>query len=420
MEHSFTPDQLQNKSDDELKKLVRIENRAGHIEPKLEALEIATMEKTSLLIHLHQTPIVQPEHTPEPEPEEPKTSFHDDKQFDDLFKDEPTGNGLININALSKELTKNQPFLKTLSSKLEIKNDDTLAELERLTDSYKAEIKKRVDEIQLPTQHHIVYKDKPKIKEKKSDQFFHEAFDDTAETTAVSNNIMLLGDAGSGKTHMVMQVLEHLGCDIKKDFYLYSMSAGVTETKILGKHDPFKDRYIQSDFVRLFDKDIVNDPEKITGILLDDWDRTDPNVTSCINSALANDYLSIPDRYEKPYAMRHPNFLLFVTVNSLRGSDMYTGAYAQDEASIDRFVLNKIIVNYDRELERNLLNGYPETCTKLWELRDKIAKYNLRRILSTRVFERAFKYKELKKDDAFIIDKYLIDFSPEEKQKLLN
>ena len=61
----------------------------------------------------------------------------------------------------------------------------------------------------------------------------------------------------------------------------------------------------------------------------------------------------IPNRIEKPYAKQHKDFVLVASANTVgKGANrIYVGRNAQDEASLDRFRIGQVEMDYDRALE---------------------------------------------------------------------
>jgi hypothetical protein len=98
-------------------------------------------------------------------------------------------------------------------------------------------------------------------------------------------NMLMVGPAGSGKTTLAKQVAEALGLQ----FGFISLSAGVTETHLLGRILPQADgawAYQASRFVEVYEQGGL--------FLLDEIDAADANVMVSINAALANGVLANP------------------------------------------------------------------------------------------------------------------------------
>ena len=229
------------------------------------------------------------------------------------------------------------------------------------------------------------------------------------------NNIMLVGPAGTGKTTLV----KHVAKAMSRNFAFISLSAGVTETHIFGRMLPQSDgswAYVESPFIRIYRNGGV--------FLFDEVDAADGNVMVSINAALANGMLCNPVTGE--VIERHPDCLIVTAANTYgRGGDMvYVGRNALDGATLDRFCLSKLLVNYDTDLEYDMLKAaLPQSDVDQvfdWvkDLRGRIAAYRLRRIASTRLVEQAAKAMKAGKTLEAVKARYFQDWSADEKAKV--
>jgi cobaltochelatase CobS len=190
-------------------------------------------------------------------------------------------------------------------------------------------------------------------------------------------NYFISGPSGSGKSHLA----EDFARALKLPFASISMSMGMSEHHLIGRSLPNlttgKSVYEESDFVRLYSGGGI--------YLADEFDSADPNVLIVINSALANDRISIPARAENPVAFRHKDFYFIAAGNTFgQGSDrMYVGRSQIDAATLDRFSACVLYINYDHELETTLV---PEETIReaIWEMREKAERNKIRRIIGMR------------------------------------
>lgn len=223
------------------------------------------------------------------------------------------------------------------------------------------------------------------------DGIVHQAFEEIlALIEEGATNIYIVGPAGTGKTTLAKQVAKALG----RQFGMISLSAGVTETHLFGRLLPQADgtwKHQPSRFVDVYENGGV--------FLLDELDSADANVMVSINAALANGVMANPNGQLHE---RHADTIIIAAANTFgRGADaVYVGRNALDGASLDRFVLHTVEVDYDADLERSIAHGIcgadkadeaDELLRWVWDVRAKAAACRLRRIVSTRVVENGAK-----------------------------
>ncbi len=219
----------------------------------------------------------------------------------------------------------------------------------------------------------------------------HAALADVLLLAKHRKNVLMIGPSGCGKTHLGDDVAKL--CEEKKlEFAFISCSAGMSEGQLLGRLLPVgrggKFQYVISDFVRLFENGGV--------FLFDEIDAADSNTLLIINAALANGKMAVPNRPEKPYAERHPDFICLAAANTYgTGADrQYVGRNQLDEATLDRFRIGQIEMDYDPQVEEMLC---PDKALRerLQGYRANIRKCNgIRRIVSTRFLKDAYEMKE--------------------------
>ena len=191
------------------------------------------------------------------------------------------------------------------------------------------------------------------------------------------NNLMLVGPAGSGKTSLA----ENLAKDLGRPFVAISASGGTTESTFIGRAVPNlttgEVAHQTTEYLTAFEGGGV--------ILIDEWDAMDPTVALLQNAALANGWLPVPTRPDKPRAVRHADTIIIAAANTYgMGADrQYTGRNQLDAATLDRFVGATFTVDYDRDLEARL-TGDPALCARVWEIRKAVETNKLRRIVGTR------------------------------------
>lgn len=204
----------------------------------------------------------------------------------------------------------------------------------------------------------------------------HVEFPRVLARAAARVHALLVGPAGSGKTHLAEQVAKALGLN----FYHVSCSAGMSEGVLLGRLLPTGENgrfiYARSEFVQAYEDGGV--------FLMDEIDAADSNTLIVVNSALANGHMSVPNRLDRPRAIRHKDFVCMAAANTFgNGADrLYVGRNQLDAATLNRFTMGTVSMDYDPTLEETLIPGAILTWGRA--VRDSIRAHNLRRILSTR------------------------------------
>lgn len=191
--------------------------------------------------------------------------------------------------------------------------------------------------------------------------------------------IMLVGPAGCGKTYLADKLAEALGMTFSDQSCSEGMSESVFNGLLLpiGKGGSFE--HVSSPWMDRYEKGGV--------MLLDEIDAGDPNLFTYINKAIANNSYSVAQRYLKPVIKKHTDFVLIAAANTYgHGADaMYVGRNQLDAATLDRFKVGMIAMDYCKDVERSLAPD--ELCEWAWKIRENIRKHKIRRVMSTRVIK---------------------------------
>jgi len=247
-----------------------------------------------------------------------------------------------------------------------------------------------------------------KLKDKTIPKVFQQVFD----LAKCRRNIMLVGPAGCGKTYLAKFVADSLALD----FASISCTAGMSEAHLLGRAVPDlthgKNRFQGTDFLKVYEDGGIG--------LLDELDAADPNLLLAVNSGLANGYMNVPNRPDKPVAKRSKNFVCIGTANTIgRGaSRMYQGRNQLDEATLDRFRIGFVECDYDEAVEAALCPD-EELRVACQRIRTKINATGLRRIMSSRFMEDGYiMMKHGGWSAKQVIETFFSGWTPEEKAKV--
>jgi len=204
----------------------------------------------------------------------------------------------------------------------------------------------------------------------------HKALADVVALASQRSPVLMVGPTGCGKTHLAGQVAEALGLG----FSFISVSGGISESALEGWLLPVEAggrfSYVPAGFVEAYENGGV--------FLLDELDGAMPDTLLVINAALANGKMALPKRHGSPVVTRHPDFVCLAAANTWgTGADRrYVGRSQLDAATLDRFLVGQIEMDYDEDLEAAICS--PEVTRRGWALRKKVRAARLERSVSTR------------------------------------
>jgi cobaltochelatase CobS len=222
-------------------------------------------------------------------------------------------------------------------------------------------------------------------------------------------NLLLVGPAGSGKTHLAHQVAEALG----REFASVSCTAGMSESVLSGwllPQDGGAFDYVESDFVRLYENGGV--------FLFDEVDAADPNTLLFINQALANGSFYLPQRKGRSMVKRHADFVCIAAANTWGNgaNGTYAGRERLDEAFLDRFRAGRHFVDYDTKFERQSVD--PSLLAWGWAVRKRITELRMQRVMSTRFLLDATKLLKAGVTVERVKNKFFLDWKAEDRAKV--
>lgn len=179
-------------------------------------------------------------------------------------------------------------------------------------------------------------------------------------------NIMLVGAAGGGKTHLVGSIAEAL----KLKFYPMSVGLQTTKSDLLGFINA-NGVYVTSPIREAYEKGGV--------LLLDEFDAAHAGVVTILNSLLANGHCSFPDET----VHKHKDFICLCACNTFGkgGNTDYVGRNRLDAATLDRFII--VNVDYDEKLEKALTNN-DSWISIINKIRKNAEKQGIKTIVSPR------------------------------------
>lgn len=231
--------------------------------------------------------------------------------------------------------------------------------------------------------------------------YTHPMLEKVLRLAQVGLNVLMVGPAGAGKTTIAEQVANILG----HSYGSISCTAGSSESELLGWLMPTGEagrfEYTPAQFIQLYE----------TGnslFLFDELDAADSNMMLSVNTALSNGKLHVPRRFNNPTVLKGENALIMATANTHgTGADMvYAGRNQLDAATLDRFYV--VHIGYNEALEASIMGQKRESAQswkpdsvdninddlqKLHEVikavRDLANAHKLRRVISTRAFQKA-------------------------------
>lgn len=301
----------------------------------------------------------------------------------------------------------------TINKAIETTKESLSLEMVGLSDGLIQKVDERISTLRKPIV--INVKDKPVLET--NEKITHEKLNDVFECLHYKQKVLLVGPAGTGKSTLVRDAWKGIAknheFDPSTSMQYIACSGGLSEAQLLGKMDANGD-YHEGLVVDKFENGGLN--------LFDESDGFDPNVALVTHAMTDNQgFIALPNRTDDPMAFKHDHYYHAEVANTWGdGMDFsYSGRMQQDGAKLDRFGDVKIWVDYDKNLERQLVGVYVDWASMLWDLRAELKKASLdRRFVSTRRFYDAHVWAEAGKSKPWFLERICTDFTDEEKGKL--
>lgn len=236
--------------------------------------------------------------------------------------------------------------------------------------------------------------------------FKHKQFNLLLQTIHAGQNVLMVGSAGTGKSHAVEQVAEAL----KLKFYSISVSPQTTKSDIFG-YGNVTGEFVKTPFYEAYANGGL--------FLMDEIDAGNASVLVAINSALSNGVTSFPIIGN---VRRHKDFVMVGTANTFGfGADrQYVGRNQLDAATLDRFSIIHWLV--DTQLEKNLA-GNTEMDKKWFDFIQDVRKYvdevGTRVIISPRATIRGRDLRSVGLNNSEVLDIALLNSLPKDLHSVI-
>jgi len=168
-------------------------------------------------------------------------------------------------------------------------------------------------------------------------------------TTAFNErqNVLLVGDTGSGKTHLV----RHVANKMKLPYFRASFDRGITVEDLIGEYKPDETNHHFKWVDGMLTK-MVREGGVFVG---DEINGTAPEILFFLNMLLDDERKVVLRQHNGEEIIAHKDFIFVATINP---SDMvvYEGVKRMNIALVDRFDLI-LTINYSKEVEKKLIKN---------------------------------------------------------------
>ena len=207
-------------------------------------------------------------------------------------------------------------------------------------------------------------------------------FERMVKLAASRVHILMVGPSGSGKTFLAERLAEAIRTKAHPKglpFYGVSCSVGMSESQLSGyllpsgKGGQFE--YWSSLFVKAYTEGGL--------FLFDEMDAADSNTLTFINAALANSHMFVSQKITGQVVTRHPDFVCVAAANTwgFGADDMFVGRNQLDAATLRRFNVGLVKVDYDETVEKAIIN---DTILEYGlKVRSTIRQHRIKKTMST-------------------------------------
>lgn len=248
----------------------------------------------------------------------------------------------------------------------------------------------------------------------------HHMTDEVVKRLKCLHKAFLVGPAGTGKSTLAMCACKELfgieGTlqDVAKSdkFAQISFSPDTITADMLGFTD-VNGVFHETDIVRVFRDGGV--------ILFDEMDDADASLLVKLNTMLANGVIPTPNGM----VVQNENTYIIGTANTYGtgGDSMYVGRSRLDAATLDRWKLATIMVDYDKKLEDSMCEGLDdkqkrELLTMRTVIRDSIECNKWKQICSTRFVTDGVKMARAGYSSMQILNTFLLSWSEQNAKSI--
>lgn len=241
----------------------------------------------------------------------------------------------------------------------------------------------------------------------------HHMTDEVVKRLTCLHKAFLVGPAGTGKSTLALCACKELfgieGTlqDVAKSdkFAQISFSPDTITADMLGFTD-VNGVFHETDIVRVFREGGL--------ILFDEMDDADASLLVKLNTMLANGVIPTPNGM----VTQNPNTYIVGTANTYGtgGDSMYVGRSRLDAATLDRWKLATIMVDYDKKLEDSMCDGLDEKqkrelLTMRTIIRNSIEYNKWKQICSTRFVSDSVKMLTAGYSSVQVLNTFLLSWS---------